>query len=131
MSKISTIDADSIRKHPANNSPSKLAYQFSKSKRFPDINPEYLLFLSKMPQCLLHLWQSTLSEKNWLWVWHEVRFHAGHKCQPSIHQIQLQIICRWFKETWAYLWPQPISFTRSKLSHSPNPQKPWTWKGTL
>jgi len=40
MKQISTIDADSIRKHPANNSPSKVAHQFSKTKRFPDINPE-------------------------------------------------------------------------------------------
>jgi len=41
MNKISTINPDEIRKHPANNSPSKIAHQFSKSKRFPEINPEY------------------------------------------------------------------------------------------
>ncbi len=40
MRQISTIDADLIRKHPANNSPSKVAFQFPKSKRFPDFNPE-------------------------------------------------------------------------------------------
>lgn len=45
MKQISTIDIESIRKHPSNNSPSKVAYQFSKSKRFPDLNPEYLFHL--------------------------------------------------------------------------------------
>lgn len=40
MKTYSTIDPDSIRKHLANNSPTKIAHQFSKTKRFPDINPE-------------------------------------------------------------------------------------------
>ncbi len=42
MKQISTIDPESIRKNPTNNSPSKIAFQFPKSKRFPDFNPEYL-----------------------------------------------------------------------------------------
>jgi hypothetical protein len=64
MSKISTIDADSIRKHPANNSPSKLAYQFSKSKRFPDINPEYLFFvIADVPMLFILLTVNFLTGK--------------------------------------------------------------------
>ena len=41
MKGLSTIDPDTIRKHQTNNSSSKNAYQFSKTKRFPDPNPEY------------------------------------------------------------------------------------------
>jgi len=41
---MSLIDSNAIRNHPSNNSPSKNAFQFSKSKRFPDYNPEYALF---------------------------------------------------------------------------------------
>jgi hypothetical protein len=63
MSKISTIDADSIRKHPANNSPSKLAYQFSKSKRFPDINPEYLFFCYRRCPNAFYTFDSQLSHR--------------------------------------------------------------------
>ena len=39
MSNISTVNPEAIRKHPANNSPTKIANQFSKTKRFPDMNP--------------------------------------------------------------------------------------------
>ncbi len=38
-SNMSLIDSNAIRNHPSNNSPSKNAFQFSKSKRFPDYNP--------------------------------------------------------------------------------------------
>ena len=50
MSKISTVNHDIIRKHPANNSPAKIAYQFSKTKRFLDMNPEYLIFYFRCPE---------------------------------------------------------------------------------
>ena len=42
MKGLSTIDHDTIRKHQANSSTSKNSYQFSKEKRFPGPNPEYL-----------------------------------------------------------------------------------------
>lgn len=40
MSKISIIPHEAVQKHLANNSPSKLSFRFSKSKRFKDNNPE-------------------------------------------------------------------------------------------
>ena len=40
MSKLSKISHEQIQKHQANNSPSKLSFRFSKSKRFSDSNPE-------------------------------------------------------------------------------------------
>jgi hypothetical protein len=40
MEKFSTIDHATIRKHQTNKSPTKIAFQFSKTKRFPDPNPE-------------------------------------------------------------------------------------------
>jgi hypothetical protein len=40
MSKISLIPHENVQKHLANNSPSKLSFRFSKSKRFKDNNPE-------------------------------------------------------------------------------------------
>ena len=45
MKAYSTIDPDTIRNHLANHSPAKIAHQFSKTKRFPDINPEYFISL--------------------------------------------------------------------------------------
>lgn len=41
--RISLVDNDKIRNHLANNSPAKIVHSFSKSKRFLDPNPEYLL----------------------------------------------------------------------------------------
>jgi hypothetical protein len=40
MSKISLIPHENVQKHLANNSPSKVSFRFSKSKRFKDNNPE-------------------------------------------------------------------------------------------
>jgi hypothetical protein len=34
------VDHETVQKHQANNSPSKLSFRFSKSKRFKDNNPE-------------------------------------------------------------------------------------------
>ena len=45
MKAFSTISHDAVRNHQANNSPAKLAYKFSQSKRFKDPNPEYGLIL--------------------------------------------------------------------------------------
>lgn len=38
---MSIISPDNIRNHLANNSPSKVAHTFSKTKRFNSPNPEY------------------------------------------------------------------------------------------
>lgn len=40
MSKISMVGHDTVQKHLANNSPSKVSFRFSKTKRFKDNNPE-------------------------------------------------------------------------------------------
>lgn len=40
MNGMSILGSDVIRKHQANNSKSKHAYLFSKTKRFVDPNPE-------------------------------------------------------------------------------------------
>lgn len=40
MSKISLVPHENVQKHLANNSPSKVSFRFSKSKRFKDNNPE-------------------------------------------------------------------------------------------
>ena len=40
MSKISIVDHEGVQKHLANNSPSKVSFRFSKTKRFKDNNPE-------------------------------------------------------------------------------------------
>ena len=40
MSKLSKISHEQVQKHLANNSPSKLSFRFSRSKRFKDNNPE-------------------------------------------------------------------------------------------
>ena len=40
MSKISKVGHDEIRKHQANNSPAKVSFRFSSTKRFKDNNPE-------------------------------------------------------------------------------------------
>ena len=40
MSKISMVKHDEVQKHLANNSPSKISFRFSKTKRFKDNNPE-------------------------------------------------------------------------------------------
>jgi hypothetical protein len=39
MSKISLIPHEDVQKHPANSSPSKVSFRFSKTKRFKDNNP--------------------------------------------------------------------------------------------
>ena len=39
MKSMSLINSDAIQKSPANNSPSKYSFAFSKTKRFPDPNP--------------------------------------------------------------------------------------------
>lgn len=44
MKSPSLVDSNAIRNHPSNNSQSKHAYQFSKTERFPQYNPEYSLF---------------------------------------------------------------------------------------
>ena len=41
MRTFSTISHDAVRNHPGNNSPSKVAFKFSQSKRFKEPNPEY------------------------------------------------------------------------------------------
>jgi hypothetical protein len=46
MKPFSTINHDAIRNHQTNNSPTKVAFKFSQSKRFKDPNPEYLLSYS-------------------------------------------------------------------------------------
>jgi hypothetical protein len=40
MSKISIVPHETVQKHLANNSPAKVSFRFSKSKRFNDNNPE-------------------------------------------------------------------------------------------
>lgn len=40
MSKISMVGHEEVQKHLANNSPSKVSFRFSKSRRFKDNNPE-------------------------------------------------------------------------------------------
>lgn len=40
MNKISLVSPEDVQKHLANNSPSKVSFRFSKSKRFKDNNPE-------------------------------------------------------------------------------------------
>ena len=40
MSKISMVPHQDVQKHLANNSPAKVSFRFSKSKRFKDNNPE-------------------------------------------------------------------------------------------
>lgn len=40
MSKISLVPHEDVQKHLANNSPAKVSFRFSKSKRFKDNNPE-------------------------------------------------------------------------------------------
>lgn len=40
MSKISLVPHEDVQKHLANNSPSKVSFRFSKTKRFKDNNPE-------------------------------------------------------------------------------------------
>ena len=40
MSKISLVAHGDVQKHLANNSPSKVSFRFSKTKRFKDNNPE-------------------------------------------------------------------------------------------
>lgn len=40
MSKISIVPHETVQKHLANNSPAKVSFRFSKSKRFKDNNPE-------------------------------------------------------------------------------------------
>lgn len=40
MSKVSIVGHDEVQKHLANNSPSKVSFRFSKTKRFKDNNPE-------------------------------------------------------------------------------------------
>ena len=42
MKNISLVTSDAIRKNQVNNSTSKNAFGFSKTKRFPSPNPEYL-----------------------------------------------------------------------------------------
>ncbi len=49
MQNISVISSDTIRNHLANHSPSKIAHQFSKTKRFADPNPEYIPYLFRCP----------------------------------------------------------------------------------
>jgi hypothetical protein len=46
MKTFSTISHDAIRNHQTNNSPAKVAFKFSQSKRFKDPNPEYLMSYS-------------------------------------------------------------------------------------
>jgi hypothetical protein len=41
---MSTISHQSIRNNPSNNSPSKISYGFSKTRRFINHNPEYIRF---------------------------------------------------------------------------------------
>ncbi len=62
MKQISTIDADTIRKHQSNNSPSKIAHQFSKTKRFPDINPQYFSYYLRCPNAF-YTYDSQLSKR--------------------------------------------------------------------
>lgn len=45
MKTFSTISHDAVRNHQTNNSPTKVAFKFSQTKRFKDPNPEYFLFL--------------------------------------------------------------------------------------
>ena len=45
MRTFSTISHDAVRNHPSNNSPSKVAFKFSQSKRFKEPNPEYFFRL--------------------------------------------------------------------------------------
>ncbi len=40
MKTFSTIGHEAIRNHPTNNSPTKVTFKFSQSKRFKDPNPE-------------------------------------------------------------------------------------------
>ena len=40
MSKVSIVGHEDVQKHLANNSPSKVSFRFSKTKRFKDNNPE-------------------------------------------------------------------------------------------
>ena len=44
MKPFSLLPSETIRNHQTNNSTAKTAFQFSKEKRFPDPNPEYIYF---------------------------------------------------------------------------------------
>lgn len=40
MNKISLVSHEEVQRHPNNNSPAKISFRFSKTKRFLDNNPE-------------------------------------------------------------------------------------------
>lgn len=40
MNKISLVSHEEVQRHPTNNSPAKISFRFSKTKRFIDNNPE-------------------------------------------------------------------------------------------
>lgn len=53
MKDISIIPSNTIRNHQTNRSKTKEAHQFSKEKRFPPPNPEYIIDYIKMQSCVL------------------------------------------------------------------------------
>lgn len=71
MKNVSIMDSDAIRNHLSNNSTSKNAHQFSKTKRFPDYNPEYTLGLFRC-KVAFYLNDSQLSQR-------KTSFGFGHK----------------------------------------------------
>lgn len=50
MKPFSILPSEAIRNHQTNNSTAKTAFQFSKEKRFPDPNPEYIYFYLDVKQ---------------------------------------------------------------------------------
>ncbi len=51
MKTFSTISHDAVRNHQTNNSPTKVAFKFSQTKRFKDPNPEYFfVFILRCPR---------------------------------------------------------------------------------